>query len=149
MKKNLIKKDNVLKIYTDGASRKNPGHAACAFIFVKNSDGTPIKEYVEYLGVKTNNVAEYTAIIRALNSAIEYTRWTVKVYCDSELVVNQITKNFKIKAKHLRELVKETYELSRFFGKVEFFFVPRTNKFIKICDRLCNRKLDEIEGKHI
>ena len=145
--KNPVKKENILNIYTDGASRKNPGHAACSFIFLKNSDENPIKEYVEYLGETTNNVAEYTAIIKALESATEYTRWNVRVYSDSELVINQINGKYRVKKAHLRDLLQKVFELTRFFEKVEFFHVPRDNQFIKICDKLCNQKLDEIEGK--
>ncbi len=109
MKANPIKRDNILKIYTDGASRNNPGPAACAFIFLKNGDEPPIKEYVEYLGDTTNNVAEYTAIIRALESATEYTRWTVVVYSDSKLVISHINGIYRVKKKHLRELLKKIF----------------------------------------
>ena len=142
--KNPIKRDNILSIYTDGASRGNPGHAACSFIFLKNGDKTPIKEYVEYLGKQTNNVAEYTAIIKALESATEYTRWKVKVFSDSELVINQLNKDYRVKKAHLRERLLKIFGLTKFFEKVEFFHVPRDNEFIRICDALCNTKLDEI-----
>ena len=145
--KNPIRRDNILHIYTDGASRKNPGHAACSFIFLKNSDENPIKEYVEYLGIKTNNVAEYMAIIKALESATEYTRWSVKVYSDSELVINQINGKYRVKKAHLRDLLRKVFELTKFFEKLEFFHVPRDNRFIKICDTLCNKKLDEVAGR--
>ena len=144
---NPIKRENVLRIYTDGASRNNPGPAACAFIFLKNGDKSPIKEDVEYLGETTNNVAEYTAIIRALESATGYTRWQVVVHSDSKLVINQINGDYRVKKKHLKELLRKIFELRRFFERVEFKHVPRENQYIKKCDHLCNKKLDEVCGK--
>ena len=63
-----------LTLYTDGASRSNPGHAACAYL-VMNEDNRPVHTYSEYLGAKvTNNVAEYTAMTRALAFLLEFTR---------------------------------------------------------------------------
>jgi ribonuclease HI len=85
MHKNTIKKEDILKIYTDGAARGNPGPGACAFIFVKGEE--VIYSDSKYLGTVTNNKAEYNAVIEALKKAVEYTRWNVWVYSDSTLII--------------------------------------------------------------
>ena len=141
--KNVIKKENELKIFTDGACRGNPGRASCSFIYIRNSDESPFLTFSEYLGVATNNIAEYEAIIRALNNAIKQTRWKVKIYCDSELVVNHLNGVYRVKAEHLKEKVEKIRQLINFFESVEFIHVPRENEFIQICDKLCNDALDK------
>lgn len=118
-----------------------------SFIFLKEDTSTPFLQKAEYLGIKTNNEAEYIAIIKALRKAREYTRWKIKVYSDSQLVVNQINGDWRIKKEHLAELFKDVKEASMFFDQVEFFHVSRENQFIKICDKLCNEELDKVEGK--
>lgn len=139
-KKNKIKKGETLEIYTDGASRGNPGPSACAFIFVKNDE--IIHKYSEYLGNKTNNEAEYNAIIKALKKAVEFTRWDIKIYSDSQLVVNQINGEWRIKKEHLKELYQEVVKEKQNFKSVEFLYSKRENKFIKEVDTLCNQCLD-------
>ncbi len=149
MKSNPVKKGDVLYIYTDGASRGNPGHAAIAFIFGVKRDGEwqEIYRHKEYIGETTNNVAEYRAIIKALDTAKRYTRWKVIVHSDSELVIKQIKREYRIKAEHLAELCEKIYEKIKLFENVEFRHVPRENAHIKLCDKLCNDMLDEVEGK--
>ncbi|MBP9019577.1 MAG: ribonuclease HI family protein [Bacteroidales bacterium] len=142
--KNPIKRDDILKIYTDGASRKNPGPSAYAFIFVKEEE--KIHSENKFLGIQTNNQAEYTAIIKALKKAVEYTRWKVEVYSDSELVVNQINGVWRIKKDHLKELNKEVHEQKSNFEDVRFIYVPRENPFIKEADKLCNQCLNNNLG---
>lgn len=146
--KNSIRKGDILIIYTDGASRKNPGHSAISFIFLKDGSSKPFTKHSEYIGIKTNNEAEYIAIIKALEEARSYTRWKIKVYSDSQLVINQINGNWRIKKEYLAELFKDVKEASMFFDQVEFFHVSRENQFIKICDKLCNDELDKVEGKN-
>jgi ribonuclease HI len=141
MRKNPIKKEDVLKIYTDGAARDNPGPGACAFIFVKGED--VIYSDSKYLGTVTNNKAEYNAVIEALKKAVEYTRWNVRVYSDSVLIINQINGEWRIKKGHLKELYDEVMLYKGRFDNVGFFQVGRTNRFIKKADKLCNRCLDE------
>jgi ribonuclease HI len=143
--KNLIKKDDVLKIYTDGASRKNPGPSAYAFIFVRGEE--IIYSTSKYLGTQTNNTAEYTAVIEALKKAVEYTRWKVEVYSDSELIINQINGEWRIKDDHLKDLHNQIITQITNFKEVKFFHVSRENKFIKEADKLCNECLDKNLGK--
>ncbi|MCZ7362369.1 MAG: ribonuclease HI family protein [Candidatus Methanoperedens sp.] len=142
---NPVKKGDILEIYTDGASRGNPGSAACAYIIVK--DGDIIKQSSKFIGQATNNTAEYHAIINALKDAEKYTRSELKVFSDSELVIRQINKEYRIKKTHLSQLCSEVYSLVQKFEKVEFFNVGRENKFIKQADKLCNDRLDRQFGK--
>ena len=139
--KNPIKKEDILKIYTDGAARGNPGPGACAFVFVKGE--TIIYRDSKYLGTVTNNKAEYNAVIEALRKAVEYTRWNVRVYSDSALIINQINGEWRITKDHLKVLYDEVMQHKGRFDKVEFFWVGRTNRFIAEADRLCNHNLDE------
>ncbi len=142
---NPVKKQDILEIYTDGAARGNPGSAACAYIIIK--DGDIIKQSSEFIGHSTNNTAEYHAIINALKDAEKYTRWEIKIFSDSELVIRQINKEYRIKKTHLSQLCSEVYLLVQKFEKVEFFHVGRENKFIKQADKLCNDCLDRQFGK--
>jgi len=136
-----ISKEDILKIYADGASRKNPGPSAYAFIFVKGEE--IIYSESKYLGNATNNVAEYRAAIEALKKAVEYTRWKVEVHSDSELFVNQINGVWRIKKNHLKELYDEVRQPKDRFEQVTFYHVSRENKFIKKADRLCSECLDK------
>jgi len=142
--KNVIKKGDVLKIYTDGASRGNPGPSAWAFIFVKGEE--IIYSESEYLGKATNNVAEYTAVIKALEKAVEYTRWNVEIYSDSELIINQLNRKWRIKKDHLKDLHKKVVSEKANFNEVNFVYIPREFKFIKEADRFCNDCLNKHVG---
>lgn len=142
---NIIGRDDILKIFTDGASRNNGGASACAYIFVK--DDQPFYKYSHFLGDATNNIAEYEAIIRALIEAEKYTRWNIEVYSDSELVIKQINKIYRIKKEHLSSRCEKVYALMQKFEKVEFKSVSRSNKFIKQADQLCNDCINNNYGK--
>jgi ribonuclease HI len=140
-------KDDHLKIYTDGASRKNPGDAAIGFIFIKNQENQPFKTYKEYIGKDTNNVAEYKAIIKSLIEASKITSDKITLYSDSELVIKQLNGLYQVKKEHLRSLYTEVLELIKKFKSVTFIHVQRSNSFIKIADQLCNDILDEVQRK--
>jgi ribonuclease HI len=140
-KKKSIKREEILKIYTDGASRGNPGASAYAFVFVK--DDSIFHQKSEFIGESTNNTAEYEAVIHALEDAEKHTRWRVEVYSDSELVIKQINKEYRIKKEHLSKLCGKVYSLRQKFEDVKFKAVRRNNKFVKEADRLCNKCLDE------
>ena len=142
MAMNPVRKGELLEIHVDGASRGNPGPAACAFILSKKGCA-PFHQDKEYLGEATNNVAEYSAIISALREAEKWTRQQVKVFSDSQLVIRQINGQYRIKAPHLSVLCKRVNGLISKFERVDFFHVPRTNSMIQKCDALCNECLDE------
>lgn len=132
--------DQVLHIYTDGASRKNPGPSALAFIFVQ--DGKIIHEQSKFLEVKTNNQAEYLAIIEALSEALKITKGELCLFSDSEVVIKQLLGEYKVNKDHLRTLRKQIFDLKKEFSYIQFFHVPRQNKWIKKVDKLCNRCLN-------
>lgn len=144
---NRVHKTDLLEIYTDGAARSNPGKGACAYIFVLNNE--VISKDVFFLGNTTNNQAEYQGLIKALDKAIEYTRWNVKVFSDSELVINQMSGNWRVKDCDIKKLYREAAEMERGIQNIEYFHVPRENEYIKQVDDLCNKCIDKKIGKKI
>ena len=125
-------------IYTDGGSRGNPGRAASAFVAVENEQ--IIKEDSKFIGNnKTNNEAEYEAIIFALESINEK---ELEIISDSELVIKQITGKYKINKPHLALLNQKVQGLIS-KRNVVFKNVRRENKFVAEADRLVNLKLDK------
>jgi len=130
----------LLEVYTDGASRGNPGPAAYGFIFVRNNE--IIFEEAKPMGTTTNNTAEYYAIISALKRAQEFATGSVIVYSDSELVIKQINNQYRITKPHLAQLRAELAIEEKKFTDIHFRNVPRENPFIRRCDELCNQALD-------
>lgn len=141
MKINKVQKTDILEIYTDGASRNNPGKGACAFIFVLNDQ--IIHKEAHFLGDITNNQAEYQGLIKALDKAIEYTRWNVRVFSDSQLLIKQMSGEWRVKDPMIKILYREASEKERGIQNIEYFHVPRSNKFIKVVDKLCNDCIDK------
>ncbi|MFX1575195.1 MAG: ribonuclease HI family protein [Promethearchaeota archaeon] len=140
MSKKSIKQRDILKIYTDGAARGNPGPAAYAFLFIHNDN--IILEEAGYIGTATNNTAEYHAIINALKVAEKFHIGHLQVYSDSNLAIQQINNKWKINYPHLEKLYRTVHQLRKNYEKVEFFHVARNNSYIKKCDTLCNEQLD-------
>ena len=140
MSRTQMKKGDILKIYTDGAARGNPGPATYSFIFFHNDE--IIHKGVGYIGTAANNAAEYQAIINALKAAEKFHRGHLQIFSDSNLAIQQINKKWKINYPHLSDMCSEVYKLSEKYEKVEFFHVGRNNPYIKKCDELCNAKLD-------
>ena len=127
-------------IYIDGASRGNPGHASYGFA-VLNSDGEVVHSGSGYIGISTNNVAEYTALREALRFALAQSIHSVQIRSDSELVVKQLNGEYKVKSEHLAVLNEECRQLLRRFEWYEIKHIPRLQN--KIADRLANEALDE------
>ncbi len=132
----------MIEIYTDGASRGNPGDSASSFVFVKN--GIVFKFSSFYLGNATNNIAEYRAIIFALEDALSSGFREVLLISDSELVISQINGKYKVRAVHLKELFEKVQEIAKRFSFIEFRHERRKNKFIAVADKLCNIMLDSV-----
>jgi ribonuclease HI len=134
-----------LIIYTDGGARGNPGPAAIG-IFVADEKGAAIKKYSQYLGEKTNNEAEYEAIIfalkkvKALFGKEKIKKMEIEIRSDSELIVNQLNHQFKIEEEHLQKLFIKIWNMLIDFGEVKFMYVPREKN--KEADRLVNECLD-------
>lgn len=137
---------DILTCYTDGASRGNPGPAAYAFLIL--SGETLLAETSEFIGITTNNVAEYRGVIEALTVATDHTRGTVHLYSDSELVIRQINGQYRVRKEHLAGLHQRVMDLVHNFEIVRFYSVPRENLYIRKVDALCNLTLDSVSGNH-
>lgn len=129
-----------LILRTDGASRGNPGHAA-AGVVVEREDGTLKARGKTYLGVMTNNQAEYRALILGLRAVARYSPREVCVYMDSELVVKQMLGEYKVRDETLRPLYDEARELAGALPRISFAHVPRGKN--ALADKLANEALDE------
>jgi ribonuclease HI len=131
-----------LMVFSDGGARGNPGPAAAAFI-VLSENGQVLAANSRYLGLRTNNQAEYEALIAALQFAATVNAEEVICYLDSELVAKQLTGEYTVKNLELRKLWRKIQELSNCFKNVSFISVPRTNIQIQKADALVNKALDE------
>lgn len=129
----------ILKIYTDGASRGNPGDAAAAAV-IYDQDDNLLEQHSSCLGQVTNNVAEYQALILGLKRAQELQATQVEVFADSQLVVRQMQGQYKVKNAGLRSLFIEAQKLAGSFNKIVFNFIPREQN--KVADALANQALD-------
>jgi len=132
---------NKIHVYTDGASRGNPGPSAIGVV-IYDENKNVLEEYKECIGDTTNNTAEYKALIKALELSAAHCRREVCCFLDSELVVRQLSGRYRIKAKHLLELFYVLKDREKAFDKVIYNHVRRTNKFICRADKLVNDALD-------
>src|SRR5512134_604767 len=128
-----------LTIYTDGASRNNPGEAGAGVYILQ--DGKPFKQIARYLGQTTNNIAEYTAAIIGLEHAVKAGARRVRLFADSELLVKQVNGQYKVKNDGLKPLHGKIKELIATIGSVEVQYIPRERN--KEADALANRAIDE------
>lgn len=129
-----------IKLYSDGGSRGNPGPSASGYVLMDEHNKILADEGV-YLGVTTNNVAEYTALKLGLEAAHKLGAREVDTYLDSLLVVNQMRGIFKIKNRDLWPVHDAIKSLVKQFDKVHFTHVPREHN--KLADAAVNRALDE------
>ena len=128
-----------LIIYTDGGARGNPGPAGIGATIL-NDKKNLIAEISEYIGVATNNQAEYRAVMAAIKKAKELGAEELNFYLDSQLVVEQLNGNYKIKNKGLQPLFVSIYNDSLNFKKVSYSHIPREQN--KEADRLANEAMD-------
>jgi ribonuclease HI len=126
-------------VYTDGASRGNPGLAAIG-VHVIGPDGEILAQLSEALGTETNNVAEYTALLRALELLNQHHVGHAVIRADSELMIRQMKGEYKVKSEGLRPLFVRCRELARSIGKIQYEHVRR--EFNKVADGLANEALD-------
>ncbi len=131
-------------IYTnsDGGSRGNPGLAAIGVIVRK--DNEILSAYSEKIGETTNNVAEYRALIKALELASTHTKDEITCVLDSELVVKQLLGEYRVKDYKLRPLFLRVQKLQENFDKVKYLHARREDKFQKVVDRLLNDEMDSL-----
>lgn len=131
-------------VYTDGASRGNPGRASYGFL-IKDPRGKILYEEGKFIGITTNNFAEYSAVL----SAYEYIsqNWRneiseINFFMDSKLVVEQLSGRFKVKSESLKPLIFRIKEIESQFAKVIYKHVPR--RLNSEADALANQALDNL-----
>lgn len=130
-----------VQLYADGGSRGNPGPSASGYVLLDMA-GRPVLKAGKYLGVTTNNQAEYQALKLGLEHALsDFHARDVHVYMDSMLVVNQMRNIFKIKNRDLWPIHNACVELTKKFRKVTFDHVPR--ELNKLADQEANKAMDE------
>jgi ribonuclease H / adenosylcobalamin/alpha-ribazole phosphatase len=127
------------RLSTDGGARGNPGPAAYGYV-LEAEDGTVLAAHGEAIGVATNNVAEYRALVEGLRKAVELHVGELEVVSDSELVVHQMRGEWKIKNEALRVLWSEAQALADELAEVRYTAVRREHN--ELADRLVNEALD-------
>jgi len=131
---------------SDGGARGNPGPAAIGIIV--RDENKVLEEFVEVLKKpSTNNVAEYIALIKALEVASKHTKGEITCVLDSELVVKQLLGEYRVKNPFLMKLFLEVQKLQNRFDKITYKHVKRDDKNQKYVDYILNKKLDEKFGK--
>jgi ribonuclease H / adenosylcobalamin/alpha-ribazole phosphatase len=128
-----------VRLSTDGGARGNPGPAAFGYV-LEAEDGTVLAAHAERIGIATNNVAEYRALIAGLEKARELALAEVEVVSDSELLVKQMRGEYRVKNEALRELSSRAARLARQIGDVTYTAVRREHN--ELADRLVNEALD-------
>jgi ribonuclease HI len=128
------------KLSTDGGARGNPGPAAYGYV-LEAEDGTVLAAHGGKIGIATNNVAEYRALIAGLEKAIELQVGELEVVSDSELMVKQMQGEYRVKNEALRDLYLKAMRLARNLDKVAYKAVRREHN--ELADKLVNEALDE------
>lgn len=126
-------------LFSDGGSRGNPGPAAYGAVLLAE-DGTVLREISAFLGVTTNNVAEWSGLLAGLEAALELGVDEINVRLDSELVVRQLSGAYRVKQEHLIPLHAKAKSLLRQFARTHVSHVPREQN--KEADALLNQVLD-------
>jgi ribonuclease HI len=129
-----------LKLFTDGGARGNPGPAGIGAVIL-DEEGKVIAEISEYIGKTTNNQAEYKALIAGLAKAKELGAEELEVFLDSELVVKQLNREYRVKDKDLAPLFLQVYNISLGFKKIIFKHIYREKN--ELADKLVNQALDK------
>ena len=128
------------RMFTDGASRGNPGEAGIG-VLIEDESGHIVKKLARYLGKATNNQAEYTALIDGLKAAAELGADEISVFADSELVVKQMKGEYKVKNADLQEKHGEAKRVASGFKKASYTYIPREKN--KEADALANEAIDK------
>lgn len=130
-----------LTIFTDGASRGNPGQASYGFV-IFDEDKNLVFEEGKYLGIQTNNFAEYSAVLASLvyvKTNLPHAR-VLNFFLDSQLVASQLSGKYKIKSENLIPLIDKIKKVSQDFEKINYQHIPRAKN--SHADRLANYALD-------
>ncbi len=129
-----------LKLYTDGGARGNPGPSGIGAVIL-DEKGNVVAEISEYIGKATNNQAEYKALIAGLIKAKDLGALELEVFLDSELVVKQLNREYRVKDKDLAPLFVQVYNISLGFKKIVFKHIRREKN--ELADKLVNQALDK------
>jgi len=129
------------RLSTDGGSRGNPGPAAYGYV-LEAEDGTVLDARGEAIGVATNNVAEYSALVAGLGRAVEAGVRELEVRSDSELMVKQMRGEYRVKNRDLQSLFLDASRAAREIGRVTYTHVRREHN--ELADRLVNEALDAV-----
>ena len=127
-------------VYSDGGSRGNPGKSAYAVVVVSN--GRVVHEHAEFLGVHTNNYAEYRGLIAAINKAIELGADEAEFVMDSQLVIRQMTGEYRVRNPDMAVLHADAEALAALIPKVSYRNVRRSEEYIPRADALLNAEMD-------
>lgn len=127
-------------VSTDGGARGNPGPGACGAV-VRDRSGKVIRQEGKFLGICTNNEAEYQGLILGLETVLDMGADVVEVSMDSELVVKQVKGLYRVKEPRLAQFFKKVKELEGQIGLVTYISVPREKN--KLADSIVNNVLDE------
>ncbi|NCD00770.1 ribonuclease HI family protein [bacterium] len=136
-----MSKENLI-IFCDGGSRGNPGKAGLGSV-IYDEDKNILKEISKYIGVTTNNQAEYRAVLEAIKEAKEMGGKRIKFFLDSELIVKQMSGEYRVKNKDLLPIYLDIRQRILEFESVSFIHVPREQN--KEADRLANLAMDKGE----
>ena len=128
-----------ISIFIDGASRGNPGPSGIGIVFCDGEDNV-VKKLFKFIGNATNNVAEYSGLIYALQEALIDRYDEVKIKSDSELLTRQLTGEYKVKNDNLRLYYDLFQHISKGFNKIEVISIARENN--SIADKLANKAID-------
>ena len=133
-----------INIYTDGGSRGNPGPCGAGGV-IFGSDGTIISEISKYLGIGTNNYAEYMALILTLErvSELGISDSIITVFMDSQLIIKHINGTYKVKHPNMKKLYNEVKELITEFENIKFVHIPRNKN--THADSLANKAMDSVK----
>jgi|SRR3989338_691875 len=134
-------KHHKLVIYTDGGARGNPGPAGCGAVIFDENGKSILATHKKYLGEQTNNFAEYSAVVLALEEAKKLGAEEIEFYLDSELVVKQMRGEYRIKNPGLGKLFIKIHNLKQRFKKITFRHVRREQN--KLADKLVSQAIDE------
>ncbi|MDP2980724.1 MAG: ribonuclease HI family protein [Candidatus Omnitrophota bacterium] len=128
-----------INIFIDGASRGNPGPSGIGIVFCDDRNNV-VKKLFKFIGNATNNVAEYSALIYAMQEALIDRYNDVKIKSDSELLTKQLTGEYKVKNDNLRPYYDMFQHIARGFDKIEIISINRDNN--SIADKLANKAID-------
>ena len=130
-----VEKYRNLQVYVDGAAEPNPGPSGIGAV-IYDQKKKKIKEVKKYIGLATNNVAEYKALIQGLKESKKLLAQSVNVFSDSQLLINQMNGRFRIKDKDLRRLFQQAKDLENRFEQVTYGLIDRNKN--KAADQLAN-----------